>query len=110
VDAAELPWLRRRMELILTVPALQAHSTLRYTAWRQVLAEYIGHRMGVPDDSLAPQAIAYATLGVAIAAYEQWLRHGDTDLIHLLDTAMRELASTFSASDMTTTAQRPVTR
>jgi mycofactocin system transcriptional regulator len=110
VDAAELPWLRRRMELILTVPALQAHSTLRYAAWREVLAEYIGHRMGVPDDSLAPQAIAYATLGVAIAAYEQWLRHDDTDLIHLLDTAMRELASTFSASNVTTAAQRPVTR
>jgi mycofactocin system transcriptional regulator len=110
VDAAELPWLRRRMELILTVPALQAHSTLRYAAWRQVLAEYIGHRMSVPDDSLAPQAIAYATLGVAIAAYEQWLRHDDTDLIHLLDTAMRELSSTFSASSVTTAAQRPVAR
>jgi mycofactocin system transcriptional regulator len=98
VDDAELPWLRRRMELILTVPALQAHSTLRYAAWRQVLAEYVGHRMGMPEDSLAPQTIAYAVLGVAIAAYEQWLRHEDADLIHLLDTAMRELASTFSAS------------
>jgi hypothetical protein len=98
------------MKLILTVPALQAHSTLRYAAWRQVLAEYVGHRMGVPHDSLVPQTIAYATLGVAIAAYEQWLRHDDTDLIHLLDTAMRELASAFSASNMATAAQRPVAR
>jgi hypothetical protein len=98
VDDAELPWLRRRMELILTVPALQAHSTLRYAAWRQVLAEYVGHRMGVPEDSLAPRTIAYAVLGVAIAAYEQWLRDEKADLIDLLDTAMRDLASTFAAS------------
>ncbi|MCW2900159.1 MAG: regulatory protein TetR [Streptosporangiaceae bacterium] len=110
VDTAELPWLRRRMELILTVPALQAHSTLRYAAWRQVLAEYIGHRMGLRDDSVAPQTIAYATLGVAIAAYEQWLRRDDTDLIHLLDTAMRELASAFSASNVAAPAQGPVAR
>ncbi|MCW2859714.1 MAG: Tropinesterase, partial [Actinoallomurus sp.] len=33
-------------------------------------------------------------LGVAIAAYEQWLQDEDADLIDLLDTAMRELAST----------------
>jgi mycofactocin system transcriptional regulator len=98
VDPAEVPWHRRRMELILGVPALQAHSTLRYAAWRQVLAEFLGRRLGQPEDSLAPQAIAHATLGVAIAAYEQWLRAEDGDLTATLDAAMRELAAGFTGS------------
>src|SRR5690348_560129 len=33
-DPAQVPWHRKRMELILKVPALQAHSTLRYQEWR----------------------------------------------------------------------------
>ncbi|GDY31681.1 mycofactocin system transcriptional regulator [Gandjariella thermophila] len=98
VDPAEVPWHRRRMELILRVPALQAHSTLRYAAWRAVIAEFVGRRLGQPADALAPQAIAYATLGVAVAAYEQWLRDEDADLGALLDAAMRELAAGFAGS------------
>lgn len=98
VDETELPWHRRRMELILRVPALQAHATLRYAAWRRVIAEYVGLRQRQSPDSLAPQAIAHAMLGVAIAAYEQWLVRTDADLAGLLDTAMRELAAGFAGS------------
>ncbi len=98
VDPAEIPWHRRRMQLILHTPALQAHSTLRYVAWRQVLAEFVGSRIGQDEQSLAPQAIAYATLGVAIAAYEQWLRREDLELTELLDAAMRELAAGFAGT------------
>ncbi|WP_236788584.1 mycofactocin system transcriptional regulator [Amycolatopsis sp. GM8] len=93
IDPDEAPWHRRRMELILTTPALQAHSTLRYTAWRQVLAEFVATRLGVSADSLAPQAIAYATLGVALAAYEQWLRSPGTELRELLSAGVRELSA-----------------
>ena len=96
IDPAEMPWHRRRMRLILGVPALQAHSTLRYADWRQTLAEFIGGRLGQPTDALAPQAIAHATLGIALAAYEQWLRDEDADLLHLLDAAMTDLAVTFT--------------
>lgn len=92
----EAPWHRRRMELILRVPALQAHSTLRYGAWRQVIASFVARRRGEPSDALAPQAIAHATLGVAIAAYEQWLQDPGTELTDLLDAAMRELAAGFA--------------
>ncbi|WP_250291641.1 mycofactocin system transcriptional regulator [Frankia sp. CiP1_Cm_nod1] len=98
VEPAEIPWHRRRMQLILRTPALQAHSALRYVAWRQVLAEFIGNRIGQDQHALAPQAIAYATLGVAIAAYEQWLRHEDLELTELLDAAMRELAAGFAGT------------
>jgi len=95
VPAAELPWHRRRMELILRTPALQAHSTLRYAAWRDVLAGFVGERLDRPAGSLVPQTIAHATLGVAVAAYEQWLHDEDAELTALLDAAMRELAASF---------------
>jgi TetR/AcrR family transcriptional regulator, regulator of mycofactocin system len=89
-------WHRRRMRLILGVPVLQAHSTLRYAEWRAVLADYVAERTGEPAGRLIPQTIAYASLGVAIAAYEQWLRAGDQDLTALLDTGMRGLAAAFT--------------
>ncbi|HJQ48621.1 MAG TPA: mycofactocin system transcriptional regulator [Amycolatopsis sp.] len=93
IDPDEAPWHRRRMELILTTPALQAHSALRYTAWRQVLAEFVAGRLGVDADSLAPQTISYAVLGVALASYEQWLRVPGSDLVELLAAGVRELSA-----------------
>jgi len=94
----QVPAHRRRMEFILRVPALQAHSTLRYAAWRQVIADFVADRARLPSGApppagaLIPQAIAYAMLGVAIAAYEQWLG-GDGDLCDLLDAAVRTLTN-----------------
>jgi TetR/AcrR family transcriptional regulator, regulator of mycofactocin system len=96
VEAAEVPRHRRRMELILRVPALLAHSTLRFAAWRDVIAEFVAERTGQRPDALAPQAIAHATLGVAIAAYEQWLDDEDADLGGLLDAAMHHLGAAFA--------------
>jgi mycofactocin system transcriptional regulator len=98
VEPGQIPWHRRRMTLILRVPALLAHSTLRFAAWRDVVAEFAGERTGQPPEALAPQAIAHAVLGVAVAAYEQWLDDEDADLGTLLDTAMRELAMAFEVS------------
>jgi TetR/AcrR family transcriptional regulator, regulator of mycofactocin system len=96
IDPGQVPWHRRRMELIFGTPALQAHSTLRYAAWREVIAEFVAERTGQPPDALTPRTIAYAALGVAVAAYEQWLETDDADLGELLDTAMRELAAAFA--------------
>ena len=96
VEPAQVPQHRRRMELILRVPALLAHSTLRFAAWREVIAEFVAERTSQRPDSLAPQAIAYAVLGVAIAAYEQWLDDVDADLGGLLDTAMHHLGAAFA--------------
>jgi TetR/AcrR family transcriptional regulator, regulator of mycofactocin system len=91
----EASWHRRRMALILRTPALQAHSTLRYAAWRDVVAEYVAYRAGKDRMSLVPQSVAYAFLGVAIAAYEQWLAREDSDLELLLDDALRLLVQGF---------------
>ena len=91
IDEAEEVRHRERMALLLRVPALQAHSTLRYAAWRGVVAGYLGHRLGQPSGDLLPQSIAHAALGACLAAYEQWLERPDSDLGHLLDQALRGL-------------------
>ncbi len=97
VAPAQVPLHRRRMELILRVPTLLAHSTLRFTAWRAVIAEFVAERTGRCPGDLAPQAIAHAILGVSVAAYEHWLDEPGADLGALLDDAMRQLAGAFGA-------------
>lgn len=91
VEPGEQPWHRRRLRLILDTPALQAHSTLRYAAWRQVVANYAASRLGLRTDELLPQTIGHACLGVALAAYERWLTVDGTELRELLDQAFRTL-------------------
>jgi mycofactocin system transcriptional regulator len=98
VPAEHVSFHRRRMSLILGVPTLFAHSTLRFTAWRQVVAEFVAERTGQRPDELAPQTIAHAVLGVALAAYEHWLGDESADLGQLLDKAMRQLEAAFAGS------------
>ncbi|HAQ59937.1 MAG TPA: mycofactocin system transcriptional regulator, partial [Microbacterium sp.] len=85
----ELAFHRERMWLLLNVPSLVAHSTLRYAAWRRVIAAYAAERLGHEPDTLEPQSISWACLGLCLAAYEQWLAHEDADLDDLLDEAFR---------------------
>lgn len=85
----ELPWLRRRMALLLRVPALQAHSTLRYQAWRDVVADFVAGRRGEDRRALIPQVTAHCALGTAISAYEAWLDDSATPLRELMDRALR---------------------
>ncbi|GED99376.1 mycofactocin system transcriptional regulator [Gordonia crocea] len=73
VPAAQTARHRRRMRLLLTIPALQAHSMIMYADWRHTVAGYIGARLGVPADGYLPQLISWLTLSTALAAYEQWL-------------------------------------
>jgi len=86
---------RHRMGLLLTVPSLAAHSTLRYAAWRQVVAEFVADRRGESASALAPQAIAWACLGLCISAYEQWLEDDASDLADLLRSAFAVAESVF---------------
>jgi mycofactocin system transcriptional regulator len=97
VHPDEQPWHRRRLCLILGTPALQAHSTLRYAAWRRVVAEYAADRLGFPADHLVPQTIGHASLGVALAAYERWLSEDRGELVELLDAAFTALEHSLRA-------------
>ena len=98
VAPEEQPWHRSRLRLILDTPALQAHSTLRYAAWRQVVADYAAMRLGLPSDGLVPQTIGHASLGVALAAYERWLREDSGELRDLLDAVFCALGSGLATS------------
>jgi TetR/AcrR family transcriptional regulator, regulator of mycofactocin system len=95
LDPGQVQWHRLRMTLILQVPALQAHSTLRYADWRAAVAEFAASRLGRPAGDLMPQAVAHACLGAAVAAYEQWLRNPETDLGDLLDASILALGRGF---------------
>ncbi|WP_344024600.1 mycofactocin system transcriptional regulator [Pseudonocardia kongjuensis] len=97
VEPAEQPWHRRRLRLILGTPALQAHSTLRYAAWREVVADHVAQRRGEPASALVPQSVGHACLGVCLAAYERWLADDGTELSELLDSVFRSLIGGWSA-------------
>jgi hypothetical protein len=51
------PSHRDRMQLILTTPALQAHSVLRYGEWRVEIASYVAVRLGFYVDDILPRTV-----------------------------------------------------
>ena len=99
--AEDISHHRERMKLLLEVPALQAHSALRYAAWRAVLSKFAAERLGLEEASLEPQAIARVFLGISLSAYEQWLRDADTDLIAVLQEAQTILPRLFAQNPTT---------
>ncbi|MEU6621555.1 hypothetical protein ABZ926_12365 [Streptomyces litmocidini] len=84
-------WRPEPRELILTVPELQANSTLRCAAWHALVEEFeefeefAAERLRRPVDALMPQALAHGVLGAATAAFERWLHDEEADLGRLLD-------------------------
>lgn len=93
VDEVAAEQHRNRMGLILGVPTLQAHSTLRYAAWRRVVEEFVAGRTGGPPDSLLPRLVGHVALATSVAAYEQWLAGSGSgaELARLIDAAFAEL-------------------
>ncbi|MCX6386319.1 MAG: mycofactocin system transcriptional regulator [Solirubrobacterales bacterium] len=83
----QLPELRIRMMLITSVPALQAHSMLRYEAWCQVVAKFVARRRGEEPTDLIPQTIGRAMLGTSMAAFVHWVGNPDEDLGTNLEAA-----------------------
>lgn len=92
---AELPMLRQRMRLILTEPALQAHSQVRYTAVDRVVAAHVARRTGVHPDALVPRLVATSTRAAATTAFEVWIADGSIPLAAALHQAFDELAAGF---------------
>ncbi len=93
--AADLPVLRQRMRLILTEPALQAHSQLRYAEVDDVVARYVAARCGQDPAALLPRLVATATRAAATTAFEVWLADDDGSLAEALRTAFAQLADGF---------------
>lgn len=82
---------RERMALIIKTPALQAHSVLRYSDWRGVIADYVAERLGLDPDDLLPQTVGQVSLALSLSAYGAWLRDPDALLNDLLNEAMSGL-------------------
>ena len=92
-EQEQLPELRIRMRLITGVPALQAHSTLRYAEWRAVIAAFVARRLECDPSDLVPQTVAHAALGTSMAAFLVWVDDPSSDLTANLDEAFRLLGS-----------------
>jgi mycofactocin system transcriptional regulator len=92
---ADLPVLRERMRLILTEPALLAHSELRYAEIDRVVAEHVARRTGTTPGALLPRLVATTTRAAATTAFEVWLADGRTRLTDDLHAAFTELAGAF---------------
>ncbi len=92
-----VPAHRQRMSLILHVPALQAHSNLRYVAWRAVVARFVASRSGDDEDGAVPQLVGHVALGAAVASYEQWLTDPTSDLQALITESFAQLREGFPA-------------
>lgn len=82
VPAGEHEWARQRAQVILTVPALQAHASIVFAEWRDSAA---GFARALPhSDELFPLAVGHAVLAGTLAAHEHWITHPGTDLGEIL--------------------------
>jgi TetR/AcrR family transcriptional regulator, regulator of mycofactocin system len=94
---AHLPLLRERMRLILTEPALLAHSQLRYAEIDRVVADHVAGRTGSSPAGLVPRLVAASTRAAATTAFEVWLADAATPLGTRLHEAFAQLADGFPA-------------
>ncbi|MEV5432943.1 mycofactocin system transcriptional regulator [Streptomyces sp. NPDC052701] len=90
-DADVVPWHRQRMELILTVPALQADAALRYASWRAIVTDFVGRHLSLPPSHMVPRLFGHTVLAAAVTAYEHWLAQEGAELSGLLNLAIRRL-------------------
>ena len=103
--AEDVPELRTRMNLIGSVPALQASAAHHYDAWERAVSDFAAGRLGQAAGSLYPLAVGRATLAVCRSAYDCWVERADADLTAYLDQALRALATGFDAGRL---AARPI--
>jgi mycofactocin system transcriptional regulator len=91
--------LRKRLRLILTEPALQAHSQLRYAEIDRVVAEHVARRTGSSPSDLLPRLVATSTRAAATTAFEVWLADPGAVLSRVLHEAFDELSAGFPSLD-----------
>ena len=96
----DVPELRVRMNLIGSVPALQASAASHYAAWEQTVSDFASTRLRQPADSLYPLTIGRTTLAACRAAYDHWIAHGDADIAGYLDTVLAGLATGFAPAGL----------
>jgi TetR/AcrR family transcriptional regulator, regulator of mycofactocin system len=78
---------RKRMRVILQSAELQDYSMTMYAGWRDVMAGFVARRLSVNAIDLLPQTVGWIMLGVALSAYEHWLRDEGVTLPEALGNA-----------------------
>jgi mycofactocin system transcriptional regulator len=92
---AELPLLRERLRLILTEPALLAHSQVRHAEIDRVVAQHVAARTGSSPTALVPRLVAATTRAAATTAFEAWLAEPRSSLGWYLHLAFDEISAGF---------------
>jgi len=92
---AELPLLRERMQLILTEPALLAHSQVRYADVDRAVARHVAARTGGSPTDLVSRLVAATTRAAATTAFAAWLADQHSSLAGHLHRAFDEMAAGF---------------
>jgi mycofactocin system transcriptional regulator len=93
--AEDVPELRMRMTLLISVPELIASAAIHYDAWERAVVDFVARRSGQPSDSLYPLAVGRAVLAACRAGFDRWTARADADLTVYLDAALRALATGF---------------
>jgi TetR/AcrR family transcriptional regulator, regulator of mycofactocin system len=88
---------RERMRVILETAELQAYSMTMYAGWRDVIAGFVARRCGRSVDDLGAQSVAWMMLGVALAAYENWLADDTVALPEAIAEAFDAVSSGLDA-------------
>ena len=86
-------YVRRRAQLVLGEPALQAHATTIFAQWRAAASAFVAARLGCRTDDLVPVAAGHAVLAISMAAHEHWVAHPGTQLADALEAAAAVLLS-----------------
>lgn len=95
-----MPWVLTQSELIGSVHELQASALSRLARQAAVIARFVEERAARPLPSHLTRAIAYASVGAAVAAVQAWAGAGATrgELVPYLDEALAPVCASFAAS------------
>jgi TetR/AcrR family transcriptional regulator, regulator of mycofactocin system len=93
--AEDVPELRMRMTLLVSVPELVASAAIHYDAWERAVVDFVARRSGQAAGSLYPLAVGRAVLAACRAGFDRWAARADADLTVYLDAALQALAAGF---------------
>lgn len=95
---ATVPWVLTQSELIGSVHELQASALSRLARQAAVIAGFVEARATRPLPSHLARAVAYASVGAAVAAAQTWAAVGPTrgELVPYLDEALAPVCSGFA--------------
>jgi AcrR family transcriptional regulator len=85
---SEHEWAWQRAQLLLTEPAVQAHASSIFAAWRQVATAFVARQLGLAADDLFPTAAGNAVLAATLTAHEYWTNHPGTELSQALTESL----------------------